>query len=71
MFRKNDNHKQQDLFNSTIYFVKLMKNPFAVLYSENLGRPNFPVNILVALEIIKHFRDYTDEELIEEFFFSF
>lgn len=91
MFRKNDNHKQQDLFNSTTYmderirrrlekswapifyehvFCQIDEEPFAVLYSENWGRPNFPVNILVALEIIKHFRDYTDEELIEEFFFN-
>ncbi len=91
MFRKNDNHKQTELFNSATFmderirrrletswaplfyehiFCNIDEEPFAILYSENRGRPNFPVNILVALEIIKHFRDYTDEELIEEFFFN-
>ncbi len=91
MFRRNENHRQLELFNSATFmderirsrletswapifyehvFCKIDEEPFAVLYSENRGRPNFPVNTLIALEIIKHFRDYTDEELIEEFFFN-
>jgi hypothetical protein len=91
MFRKNDNHKQLELFNSSTFmdegirrrldnswapifyehvFCQIDEEPFAVLYDKNWGRPNFPVNILVGLEIIKAFRDYTDEELVEQFFFN-
>ena len=34
-------------------FCKIDEKPFAVLYSD-LGRNNFPVNILLSLEYIKH-----------------
>jgi hypothetical protein len=35
------------------------------------GRPNFPVNILLSLEFIKHLKNYTDEELIDQFHFNY
>ena len=47
-------------------FCKIKETIFAVLYCENNGRPNFPVNILLSLEYIKHLFDYSDEELIDQ-----
>jgi len=40
-----------------------------VLYS-NTGGPNFPVNILLSLEYIKHLKNYLDDELIDNFYFN-
>ena len=52
-------------------FCNIEEDPFAVLYCQDNGRPNFPVNILVALELIKHWKDFTDEELIEQASFNY
>jgi len=52
-------------------FCKIDEMPFAKLYCEDNGRPNFPVNIMLSLEFIKHFKDYSDEELIEQFYFNY
>ena len=52
-------------------FAKIDETPFAVLYCADNGRPNFPVNILLALELIKHWKDLTDEELVEQASFNF
>lgn len=51
-------------------FCKIDERPFAVLYSD-IGSPNFPVNIVLSLELIKHFQDYSDDELIENFYFNY
>ncbi|NLK09329.1 MAG: hypothetical protein GX316_11640 [Firmicutes bacterium] len=42
-------------------FAKL-KRPFSIFYSEDTGRPNFPVNILVGLEISAAMHGYTVEQ---------
>lgn len=52
-------------------FSKIDEAPFEVLYCSDNGRPNFPVNILLSLELIKHLKGYTDEELIEQFHFNY
>jgi hypothetical protein len=52
-------------------FCQIGETPFAVLYSQDTGRPNFPVNILLSLEFFKHLKDFTDEELIEQFYFNY
>jgi hypothetical protein len=52
-------------------FCKIKESIFAVLYCSNNGRPNFPVNILLSLEYIKHLFNYTDEELVEQFYFNY
>lgn len=52
-------------------FLKINESHFAVLYSQKKTRPNFPVNILVALEIIKALFDYTDEELRDAYYFNY
>lgn len=52
-------------------FCKINEELFAPLYSLDNGRPNFPVNILLSLEIIKNLFDYTDQELLEQFYFNY
>ena len=52
-------------------FCKIDEKLFEPLYSSDNGRPNFPINILVALEIIKHLKNYTDEVLFDAFAYDF
>ena len=51
-------------------FMKIDETPFAVLYS-NTGSPNFPVNILLSLEYIKHMKNCSDAELLEYYDFDY
>lgn len=51
-------------------FCKIDEKHFAVLYSDT-GRPNFPVNIALSLEYIKHLKNYFDDELIDNFNFNY
>ena len=51
-------------------FCKIDEKPFAILYSD-IGAPNFPVNIVLSLELIKHLFDYSDDELMEQFYFNY
>ena len=51
-------------------FCKIDEQAFACLYSEDMGRPNFPVNILVAFEILKHRHNLTDEEALDQYYFN-
>ena len=50
-------------------FCKIDEEPFAVLYGTT-GNPNFPVNILLSLEYIKHMKDCNDLELLDSFCFD-
>lgn len=52
-------------------FCQIDENVFAPLYSSDNGRPNFPVNILMSLDLIKEIRDYTDEVLLDEYAYNF
>ena len=51
-------------------FCRIDEKPFSVLYDPVMGKPNFPVNILIALEYIKHMKHWTDEDLFEAFRFN-
>ncbi len=51
-------------------FCKIDEEPFAVLYGTT-GKPNFPVNILLSLEYIKHMKDCSDLELLDDFYFDY
>lgn len=44
---------------------------FAPLYCPDNGRPNFPVNILVGMEILKETHRLTDEQLFDRYYFDF
>ena len=54
-----------------IVFCGIDEKIFSILYSQDNGRPNFPVNILLSLEYIKHLFDYSDVELIEQFYYNY
>ncbi|MEA4903177.1 transposase [Desulfitobacterium sp.] len=92
MFRENNDHLQDNLFNSLYgmdqrlaqklqnswaalfyehVFCKIDENLFAPLYSNDNGRPNFPVNIFMGLDLIKEIREYTDEVLLDEYAFNY
>lgn len=92
MFRENNDHLQNNLFNSLYgmdqrlaqklqnswaalfyehVFCKIDESLFAPLYSNDNGRPNFPVNILMGLDLIKEIREYTDEVLLDEYAFNY
>jgi len=53
-----------------LVFDKIDERRYAVLYSDTVSRPNFPVNVWVGLEILKGQFDYTDEELLRHFHFD-
>lgn len=52
-------------------FCQIDESLFAPLYSNDNGRPNFPVNIFMGLDLIKEIRGYTDEVLLEEYAFNY
>lgn len=52
-------------------FLSIDEKSFEGLYKESLGRPNFPVNILVGLEILKETFTLTDEQLYENYHFNY
>ena len=52
-------------------FCQIDESIFAPLYSNDNGRPNFPVNIFMGLDLIKEIREYTDEVLLDEYAFNY
>ncbi len=46
-------------------FPKIEEEPFRVLYCENNGRPNTPINVMVGASIIKELQDYSDDDIVE------
>ena len=51
-------------------FCEIDEEPFAVLYGTT-GKPNFPINVLLSLEYIKHMKDCNDLELLDSFWFDY
>jgi len=51
-------------------FCNIDEEIFKALYCEHFGRGNFPVNILVSLEIIKEMFALTDEQLFDRYHFD-
>lgn len=47
-------------------FPKIEEEPFRVLYCENNGRPNTPINVVIGTNIIKELLDYSDDDIVEE-----
>ena len=47
-------------------FCRIEEKIFAPLYSKKYSRPNAPINVLVALEILKSGFGWSDEELYEQ-----
>ena len=51
-------------------FCNIDEEPFAILYGTT-GKPNFPVNIMLSLEYIKHMKASNDLELLDDFYFDY
>jgi hypothetical protein len=51
-------------------FCRIDETIFSVLYSDNVSRPNLPVNLYVSLEILKELFGLSDEELLDRFHFD-
>lgn len=51
-------------------FSQIDETKFAEMYDSQYGRPNFPVKVIVSLEIMKHQFDLSDKELLERFHFD-
>jgi hypothetical protein len=52
-------------------FCMIDESYFAPLYCLDNGRPNFPINILLSLEAIKHLFNYTDEDIFDQFSYNY
>jgi hypothetical protein len=52
------------------FFCRIDETPYAVLYADSASRPNIPVNILVALEVLKDGHGWSDEEMYENFCYN-
>jgi len=91
MFRKNEEHRQNNLFGLTntlpekilkkargteeYYFYNLIfsqidEGPFSVLYSDEMSRPNAPINCLVGAIILQNRRSWTFDELFTQLQFN-
>ena len=46
-------------------FPMIEEEPFQVLYCEDNGRPNTPINVLVGASIIKELQNYSDDDVVE------
>jgi len=51
-------------------FSKIDEEPFSALYGTT-GNPNFPINIMLSIEYIKHMKGYSDTELLDHFYFDY
>lgn len=51
-------------------FLRIPEDRFAVLYDPDPSRPNTPVNILVGLNVLKEWHNWSDEEMYEHFLFD-
>ncbi len=69
-FRKRLEKSWAGLFYEHV-FCKIDEKLFAPLYSSDNGRPNFPINILVALEIIKHLKIFNNNWISHGFYSTF
>ena len=52
-------------------FLNIDEEVFAPLYSNNMSRPNVPVNILFSLEILKEMHNLTDLQLYENYLLNY
>jgi hypothetical protein len=65
--------KLREHWSGTFYrtvFTKIREYKFSEIYDPFIGRSNFPVNILVSLEILKEMEGLTDIQLMERYQFD-
>jgi len=51
----------------THIFDNIDEYKFDDMYSEDEGRPCFPVKVIISLEVLKHLLDLSDKELLASF----
>jgi hypothetical protein len=51
-------------------FVRIDEKIFAPLYSDQPSRPNIPINVQVGLEMLKSHFNWSDEEMMENYYFN-
>jgi hypothetical protein len=52
------------------FFCRIDEDVFKVLYADQPSRPNIPVNVLVALEVLKAGFGWSDEEMYDAYLFN-
>jgi hypothetical protein len=52
------------------FFSRIDERVFSVLYADVASRPNVPVNIMIGLETLKAGRGWSDEEMIDAYYFN-
>jgi hypothetical protein len=70
---ENERERLEQSWAGTFYrefFCRIDEDIFRVLYSDVASRPNVPANILVALETLKAGHGWSDEEMIDAFYFD-
>ena len=70
ILRDNQQKKLEEGWVKKFYdeiFSKIDESIFSNAYSEEYSRPNFPINILASLLILKMKFNYSDEELFEQY----
>lgn len=67
--KKKLNNHWSGIFYEKI-FCNIDEKLFKPLYNDQFGRTNFPVNILVSLEILKEMFSLTDEQLLDRYHFD-
>lgn len=60
----NDGDAWHNIFRK-YYFDKIDEEPYKVLYSMNMGRPNQSVKVLLGMMLIKEYFGYTDAQLFD------
>lgn len=59
------------IFNSVFMPVLMrIEDQFDEFFDESMGRPNFPVAVLLGILLLKHEFDLTDEETVDQFNFN-
>ena len=51
-------------------FPRIREEDFAVLYSDNVSRPNSPVNVIIGGMILKELLGLTDDEFVSSLLFD-
>lgn len=52
------------------FFCRIDEDVFKILYADQPSRPNIPVNVLVALEVLKAGFGWSDEEMYDAYLFN-
>jgi len=69
----NERERLEQSWAGTFYrefFSRIDERVFSVLYADVASRPNVPVNIMIGLETLKAGHGWSDEEMIDAYYFN-